>query len=180
MQDVLGLSSLVMPTVTYVATPYPASHPAVSETAPHMPSLLPRATLPVRVRGSLAAARLIAVWQRTSGLGEAEILAEKMVSAMKVPPAQVLWVDWEAAAPGELAPEVLQLLRDAGERPILVFGAPTAVKILPELAGRPLPKILGNWIQSRYLVTLSPEELLDSAEKKKIAWAHLQLVMKNL
>ncbi len=165
LQDVLGISSVVLPE----AAPGVASVAASFNAAP--------ATLQARTRGSVGNARLIAVWGRLDGSGEAEILAEKMVSAMKVQPAEVVWIDWDSGGEGELPQDVLDLLESAAPRPILVFGEATAKRLLP------IQPQIGRWLDyknSRYMITLSPEELLSSAEKKKTAWAHLQIVMKEL
>jgi hypothetical protein len=164
MQTVLGISSILVPE-------------RIAEQAAHaVPAL--RSTLEVRTRGRVQDARLIAIWarERASGSGEAEILAEKMVSAMKVQPSQVFWIDW-VQGEGELPTEIHDVLAAAGTKPILVFGEATVASLIP------LQVPTGRWTEyrgSRYMITLSPEDLLESSEKKKTAWAHLQIVMKEL
>jgi hypothetical protein len=162
MQNVLGVRSIIVPEQ--------AAHVAL------VPPLKP--ALAVRTRGILQDARLIAIWARaqSSGSGEAEILAEKMVSAMKVQPSQVFWIDW-VQGEGELPTEIHNILATVGSRPVLVFGEATAAPLIP------LQVPTGRWTDYRgvrYMITLSPEALLESSEKKKIAWAHLQIIMKEL
>ena len=170
MQEVLGISSVIVPCGHGIS----GAEAVLEVQAPQV--------LSVRVRGTLASAKLIAVWERArtsaSALGEAEILVEKMVSAMKVTSTQVLWIDWDPSEGAVLPPEIFTLLAESGARPILVFGEHTARSLLPA-------PVLGRWLNAnaganRYMVTLSPEELLESTEKKRIAWAHLQTVMKEL
>ena len=177
MQEVLGISSVVVP---------------VGDGAFGTDAILQVQSPPViaaRVRGTLANARLIAVWERAvgPGSGEAEILVEKMVTAMKVQSTQVLWIDWDPSEGAVLPAEIFALLNESAlaksavgqSRPVLVFGEHTARNLLPSLTN----SSLGRWFienENRYMVTLSPEELLESTEKKRIAWAHLQTVMKEI
>lgn len=166
MENVLGIRSIVVPEQVAVQAAHATLPPVV------------KPVLAVRTRGLLQNARLIAIWAReqAGGTGEAEILAEKMVSAMKVQPSQVFWIDW-VQGEGELPQEILEILANVGQRPILVFGEATAAPIIP----MQIPT--GRWTDyrgGRYMITLSPEALLESSEKKKIAWAHLQIIMKEL
>ena len=161
LETVLGIQSVLVP-----------------EGAQPLPTMNVSPQLKVRTRGRVEDARLIAVWARSpSASGEAEILAEKMVAAMKIASPNVYWIDWtdgQDAIGGELPAEVLSIVHRPGP-PVLVFGESTAEKLIP------IRVQTGRWIDykgGRFMVTLSPEVLLDSAEKKKIAWAHLQTVMK--
>ena len=163
MQDVLGLTSILVPEQVVAEGFQPA---------------IVTPSLTVRTRGILSEARLIAVWARARAAtsAEAEILAEKMVSAMKVQPGQVFWIDWEQGE-GELPSEIFEVLGSSAPLPILVFGESTAAKLIP------LQVAAGRWTDyrgGRYMITLSPEALLESTEKKRIAWSHLQIVMKEL
>lgn len=169
MQEVLGISNVIVPCGGGVT----GAEAVLQVQAPPV--------LAARVRGVLSNAKLIAVWERAGGAsrGEAEILVEKMVSAMKVQSTQVLWIDWDPSEGAVLPAEIFALLAESaasGARPVLVFGEHTAQSLLTNAS-------LGRWIEekgNRYMVTLSPEELLESTEKKRIAWAHLQTVMKEL
>ena len=162
LETVLGIRSVLLPEGSVAPV-------AVAAPAPQ---------IQVRMRGSPNGARLIAIWGRSaSASGEAEILAQKMVAAMKLAPTDVLWMEWDETSeedPAELSNEITKIVHQPGP-PVLVFGERTAEKLIPVRVQA------GRWIDykgGRFMVTLAPETLLASAEKKKVAWAHLQTAMK--
>jgi hypothetical protein len=167
LQSVLGIGKVIMP----------AGSPMVESP--------PRPAAALETTGDFESARLIVLWAhgaRDPGeQAEAQALAEKMVTAMKVPGGIVFWMKWPAACAFPL--ELPELLSKSGGRPVLVFGAETldGLKVSPASA----EQRFGRWLEiegsgAKALATHSPEELLTSADKKKLAWAHLQIVMKEL
>lgn len=150
--------------------------------------LVPKASLrsavvekTVEVRGAVGPARLFALVPLPAAefplRGETEALLEKMLLAMKLQKTEVLIATWIAGEDFAIEEEVAQLARTAGGRPILVFGGQAAAERLIE--ARKLGE-WGAWAGARVLATFSPRELLDSPEHKRLAWVHLQIVMKHL
>ena len=183
LETVLGLKNVVMPAVAFadVTTAQQLSDVSVpAEVA---------TPLDVQMSGDFASARLIIVWGRKNSPAghtgpmtplddSATELTDKMLAAMKVPGGKVAKLEWTLANTDRTLPiEVLEVLELAGQTPVLIFGRNTALALLPTHEIQ-----LGQWIQSgtnRYMTTYSPEELLESNDKKRMAWAHLQLVMKT-
>ena len=95
-----------------------------------------------------------------------------MIQAMKLANKDVVIMEWTAELPDDV--------RDAWtawKGVALSFGEHAAA----QLTGS--PSTSGAWIDSgarRMMVTDSPKRLLTEPDRKKIAWAHLQVVMKAL
>lgn len=104
-------------------------------------------------------------------------LADKMIQAMKVSPREVSILEW-ALESGEAARlEILHRLSKHPAKSVLFFGSDTAAAMGLGAAA------VGQWLDwegRSALVTLSLEELLQYPERKKIAWVHLQMVMRSV
>jgi hypothetical protein len=132
----------------------------------------------VIVRGDLENARLIVAWCREEASGpEADELARKMIAAMKVENDRVAWIEWGNVSDDQPR-EIVDGLSAASERVLLAFGPETANALLGH------DPATGEWqallTGARLMATYSPEDLLASPERKKQAWAHLQIVMKAI
>ncbi len=141
--------------------------------------------LGLEIRGGLNSARLVALvplFRDEFPLrGEAEALLEKMLRAMKLAPSEVILATWQFSGELTIPDEIAQLAAAAGSRPILVFGGAKAAARLSQ--GDTPEHSLGQWSvwgESRLLTTFSPRELLSSPDQKRLAWVHLQAVMKHL
>jgi len=134
----------------------------------------------VELRGVLGGARLLALVPLAASefplRGEAEALLEKMLLAMKLKKNEVLVATWITGSDFAIEEEIAQLAHAADDRPILVFGGQRAAERLIE--SQTLGE-WGAWGSTRVLATYSPTELLASPERKRLAWVHLQAVMKH-
>lgn len=159
LQDVLGLDRVLVPSLP----------PATFEEKK------------VDVRGALSGARLLALVPLAPAdfplRGEAESLLEKMLAAMKLKKAETLIATWITGPDFAIEEEISQLVHAAHGWPILVFGGQIAAERLVE--SQKLGE-WGVWGETRVLATYSPSELLASPEQKRLAWVHLQTVMKSL
>lgn len=108
--------------------------------------------------------------------GDAEILIEKMIRAMKLELGDVLMVNWNQSTT-PLDEALSWVPATAAHCPRLFFGRALGL-------GTPTPENeSGNWFElqgAKALITHSPSELLAQPELKKRTWAHLQQVMKEL
>ena len=134
--------------------------------------VLPFAESPaVGTSGPFENSKLIVV---TNGeTSESFQLAEKMIQAMKLHPHEVSWLTWDLKTSHATEDLVIQ----AGRRPVLVFRSPAFIDWAP------IQGPLGEWFDwegVRLMATHSPVQLLQSPEKKKEAWSHLQMIMKSL
>lgn len=147
---------------------------------PELPPL-PVKEKTVEMRGFLGPARVLALVPLAASefplRGEAESLLEKMLLAMKLQKNEVLIATWISGPDFAIEEEVAQLAHAAAGRPILIFGGQAAADRLIE--SRKLGD-WGVWGEARVLATFSPAELLASPEQKRLAWVHLQAVMKHL
>lgn len=108
---------------------------------------------------------------------EAQTLVEKMILAMKIRLDEVYLAQW----PFEnevLAEEVKrELLENGDQQPILIFGAFG----WKALSGQELsPGDTTEFSGRRVFTTFSPGELLQTPSQKRLAWVHLQNLMKEL
>jgi hypothetical protein len=139
----------------------------------------------VEIHGTLGGARLLALVPLTATefplRGEAAALLERMLQAMKLHKHEVLIASWVAfGITGEdfaVEDEIARLVHAAGGRSALVFGGAAAAARLIE--SRQLGE-WGVWSGARILATFPLRELLQSPEQKRMAWVHLQTVMKHL
>lgn len=163
---VLGLERVLVPRATLVAQ-YQGQDSCVEKT--------------VEIRGALTGARVLALVpleKRDFPLhGEADQLLEKMLLAMKLKPNEVAMATWQADANLAVPEEIAQLANSAGTRPIVVFGGQASAQSIAETTAL---GEWGVWGDSRILATYSPRELLQSPDQKRLAWVHLQAVMKHL
>ena len=133
------------------------------------------------VRGNPRTASLVVVWCREDGSGpEAKELASKMIAAMKISDERIAWLEWTGSGTST-EDEVRQSIAAfpaGGRTALLAFGPEAGAAILGH-ESEP-----GEWqalpTGAKVMATFSPEDLLASPERKKQAWAHLQLVMKAL
>lgn len=159
LRDVLGLESLVL-----------GARPAVRVEAPPPPP-----TSEFRIKGAIEKARLlvVAAGEREYPLeGEAGDLATKMIQAMKLAPHDVAIVEWTSTASDDVR-EIWKSWKGYA----LSFGERAA----NELTGQRTPS--GSWFESgecQLMVTDTPARLIAEPARKKVAWAHLQSVMKLL
>jgi hypothetical protein len=161
LRDVLGIESVILGEGAAAVAQQPTPPPApISES---------------RLKGHLKSARLLVVSageHRFALEGEAGELANKMIQAMKLKPDDVAVLEWTSAVPEDV--------RDAWndwDGIALSFGELAAA----QLTGS--PSLSGSWLDAgsrRIMVTDAPSRLLAEPERKKIAWAHLQQVMKAL
>lgn len=159
LRDVLGVDSVVLgrqaPGAVAAAPP-----PAPSE---------------MRVKGDPARARLLvfAAGEREFVLsGEAGELAAKMIQAMKLAADDVAIVEWTSSVPDDVRD-----LWSTWSGLALSFGELAAAQLTS------CETVSGSWVEDgsrKLMVTDSPARLLRETERKKVAWAHLQQVMKAL
>lgn len=164
MEKVLGITHVVLPAM---AASQPPALPARVEPAPALPmeeharmiALVPleAAEFPLR--------------------GEAAELIEKMIRAMKLDPGDVVMAAWKYDPGVGLPDEIAEMVSRAGHRPVLVFGLAETERFAGRRVGG------GEWFDlhgARSLSTFSPRELLASPDRKRLAWVHLQVVMREL
>lgn len=160
LRDVLGVESIVLSPQAATAQQPVAAPAPISE---------------IRIKGDLKSAKLLVVSRGERAFvldGEAGDLAAKMIQAMKLASKDVVVMEWTSNLPDDV--------RDAWSAwkgVALSFGEQAAA----QLTGS--PSTSGSWIDSgarRIMVTDSPKRLLGEPDRKKIAWAHLQQVMKAL
>ncbi|MEK7357493.1 MAG: hypothetical protein AAB250_13660 [Bdellovibrionota bacterium] len=159
LRDVLGLESLVLG----------------RQVSPRGESLPPPAVSEMRITGKLEAARLLVVAAGDSAFvftGEAGALASKMIQAMKLGANDVATVEWTATAPEEVH-EIWKNWKGHA----LSFGERAAAQLIGAENPSGATIAMGD---RKITVTDSPARLLVEPERKKIAWAHLQSVMKLL
>lgn len=108
---------------------------------------------------------------------ETKTLVEKMILAMKLKADEVYFAVWPAEEEA-LSEEVKRELGSGGERtPVLLFGA-FGWKAVSDRELSPGDIVeLG---ERRVFVTFSPGELLRTPTQKRLAWVHLQNLMKEL
>jgi hypothetical protein len=171
LREVLGLESVVIPRV--VEIPISSATNAAAED----PTQIQNSVI---VRGDLLSARLVCLASSADRsqvlIGERDSLAEKMMSAMKLPPAEVAWIEWHETSQANCPDEVIDHVLNS-HVPLLCFGEDTAKSLLHSAA------VAGQWVEwsgVKIMITYSLNELLERPEKKKPAWAHLQAVMKVL
>ncbi|MES2964284.1 MAG: hypothetical protein V4760_10365 [Bdellovibrionota bacterium] len=164
LKDVLGVDGVILGTATLAAAE------AVSVQLPAA-----AAVSESRIIGNPSVARLLvfAAGERAFVLeGEAGDLASKMIQAMKLKPNDVAVVEWTGETPDDVR-DIWTAWRGLA----LSFGERTALLLTNEKSES------GAWIETdgrKLMVTDSPVRLLAEPARKKIAWAHLQLVMKAL
>jgi len=166
LRTVLGIDSVVFPE-NFDPSSLPVSGPmAVGE---------------VRWAGPAEGARLLALLPTPSQefplSEEARALLEKMILAMKLQLDEVRFASWPYEVE-TLAEEVVQALAVGGERqPVLLFGAFG----WKSLTGQELsPGDIAEFNGRRVFATFSPGELLQNPSQKRLAWVHLQKLMKEL
>ena len=193
--EVLGITHIVKPEASYTQrTPDRGEQPDITVPA-QQPGEKParqqleRAAEQVLIRGDLGASALVCllskephslVANQAAGatlLNSQEVtLAEKMMFAMKLSPDDVIWLEWAFA--GERAPPPIRdVAHSAGFRPLLCFGGDVA----EALTGQSCQ--IGSWTDwdgLKLMTTYSLNTLLDQPDLKKVAWQHLQMVMKIL
>lgn len=140
----------------------------------------------VETRGGEAQARMIALLPLSRAHfplhGPAEALLQKMFTAMKLGDVEVMMFSWIATEENPFPEVVREPLMNFLEEnptasrrtPIVLFGDP---RLLPDLPGGDLGRFY-EWNGGQILVTYSPQTLLDSPDFKRMAWVHLQTVMK--
>ncbi len=140
-------------------------------------------------RGELQSARMIALLPLAPEdfplRGEADTLVDKMIRAMKIDPAHVYYFQFECSDGASEAPQLQQMLSQIAatsrSTPTVLFGAECAREVLG-LAAESLGS--GAWCAwgqgGRVMATFSPRELIQTPDKKRVTWIHLQAVMKEL
>lgn len=165
-RNVLGLDALVTPhaesiLIDHASQAEPVVQPSLSE---------------VRAQGPKNAKLVVVSGTRDSFFpfeGEEGALADKMIQAMKLNLNEVRRLEW---CKGE-APE--EVLKEVEASPlVLVFGEAAF-----SLLARGKVARAGEWTSvssARVLVTYDPKLLMQEPERKKIAWAHLQTMMREM
>jgi hypothetical protein len=176
LKSVLGLDRVLLPLLT-------AEDATASPLAPQFPE--PRQVS----RGDLQSARMIALLPLAPEdfplRGEADTLVDKMVRAMKIDPAEVYFFQFECSEGASEAPHLQQTLSQIATAsratPTVLFGADCAREVLG-LASNSIGS--GAWCAwgqgGRVMATFSPRELIQTPDKKRVTWIHLQAVMKEL
>jgi hypothetical protein len=169
LNTVLGIDAVVLP-------PLSQAQQNAKHEAPPIPAL-------AHVEGVLATARLLVLLplrpEEFPLRGAMHELVNKMIRAMKLQPSDVALLAWVFKPDVPMPSDILETLASAGSRPVLMFGLEEAQSLTREASAKG-----GAWFDlggaARVLSTFAPRDLLDSTEKKRLAWAHLQLVMQEL
>ena len=129
--------------------------------------------------GGESRARLVALFPLETGdtlTSDQELLVEKMIRAMKVSIDDVRRGFWPVGLADATAAIASELERHANQ-PVIVFGTGSGLSFDGRSLGIGESALLGS---RRVHVTYSPRDLIDSPERKRLAWVHLQAVMKEL
>ena len=159
LQDVLGVQSVVL--------------------SPELLKAQESAAPVFRMSGEISGRRLLILASAPKGFpleGAAGELAHKMIQAMRLRPDDVVILEW-TQTPGAAAPLEVMKIWSSYQGVALSFGEEAGVALGGSIARS------GQWIRTavnRTMVTDSPELLLREPARKKSAWAHLQMVMKEL
>jgi hypothetical protein len=160
LKTVLGIDGVLLPPMSPDAPPIPVAH----------------------VEGVLASARLLVLLplkpEEFPLRGAMHELVEKMIRAMKLERTDVALLTWVHKPDVPVPHDIRETLASAGVRPVLIFGLEEA-----QLLASHAPVKGGAWFDlggARTISTFAPRDLLDSPERKRLAWVHLQLVMQVL
>lgn len=168
-RNVLGLEALVTPPAeSFLIAQSTESEQSLEQVEPSLSQM--------RVQGPKNAKLVVVSGTRGDDFpfeGEEGVLADKMIQAMKLNLNEVRRLEWcKGEAPDEL-------LKEVESAPlVLVFGE-TAFSLL----ARGKVARAGEWTSvssARVLVTYDPRLLMQEPERKKITWAHLQTMMREM
>lgn len=176
-RNVLGLDALVTPRAESIFVDQVAATDQAAQHVDQQPDQhIEQSLSEVRAQGPKNAKLVVVSGTREDVFpfeGEEGVLADKMIQAMKLNLNEVRRLEW---CKGDAPEEVLKEVEAAPL--VLVFGESAFSLLTRGKIAR-----AGEWTSvssARVLVTYDPKLLMQEPERKKITWAHLQTMMREM